>query len=137
MMDSFISAIFRVFFVLPGKMIDFPGYLFQVFPHFLDLIFHVPFVFPQQFTALLESFLPLHAEFHKVLYLFDGHSRIFKAADKGQPFKIVVRITAYPVAAAGDAGKEPLVLVITEHMGGKGGFLRHLLDRIGGRLLRE
>jgi hypothetical protein len=109
-------------------MIDLVGNLFQMFMHLPYLDFHVFLVFPEHPAPFFQGGIPLHAQFDEIFDLFDGHSRVFKTADKAYPFQIVFGIPADTVPAPGDAGQQALVFIVTQHMGRQGRFFRNLFN---------
>jgi hypothetical protein len=119
-----------VFFILFGEFLDLAGNFLEVLFHFLNLGFHYVPVVLQELAALFQGFVPLHAEFHKVFYLLDGHAGIFQAADEAEPFKVAFRIPADSAAAPAHAGEESFMFVIAQHVGSQGRFFRNLLNRI-------
>jgi hypothetical protein len=104
------------------------GYFLQMFLHLQYLGFHVFFVFPQQFAALLQSRIPFKTQFYEVLDLLDGHTRILETADQTEPFKVILRVTTYTAPAPCHTWQEAFILIVTQDMRGQTSFFRNLFD---------
>jgi hypothetical protein len=99
-----------------------------MFLHLQYLGFHIFFVFPQQFAALLQSRIPLNAQFNEVLDLLNGHTRILETADQAEPFKVILRVTAYTAPAPCHIWQETFIFIVTQDMRGQVRFFRNLFD---------
>lgn len=104
------------------------GYFLQMFLHLQYLGFHVFLVFPQQFAALLQSRISLNAQVNEGFDLLDGHTRILEAADQTEPFKVILRVTAYTAPAPCHTWQEAFILIVTQNMRGQVRFFRNLFD---------